>query len=68
VTDRDTLETLLGEWVTVTNPVHRSVWQGQLIGLADDPSLLLNAPGGGRLCLPQSFDVQRAAGSYADPT
>jgi hypothetical protein len=61
VTDRTDLEQLLGEWVTVTNPDHGAVWQGQLIGLADDPSLLLNAPGGSRLCLPQSFHVQRCA-------
>lgn len=61
MTSREDLEALLGEWVTVANPLVHTVWQGQLIALADDPSLMLNTPRGGRLCLPQSFDVQRAA-------
>lgn len=58
---RDGLASLLGEWVTVTSTDGLTAWQGQLVGLVDDPSLLLNLPGGGAICLPQSSAVQRAA-------
>lgn len=61
MTCRDELGELLGEWVTVTSSHARTVWQGRLVGLADLPSLVLLSPGGGQLCLPQSFDVQPAA-------
>ncbi|MEC3995218.1 hypothetical protein VSR01_17415 [Actinacidiphila sp. DG2A-62] len=60
MTDRDTLLGYMGGWVTVTHPTDKAVWQGRLIGLADDPSLLLDGYGGARMCLPQSYDVKSA--------
>lgn len=61
MTRREELGALLGEWVTATSSSTGAVWQGRLVGLADQPTLVLLSPGGGQVCLPQSFDVQRAA-------
>jgi hypothetical protein len=61
LTDRDTLTGLLGSWVTVTHPHLPTVWQGRLTGLADNPSLILDGPGGTRTVLPQSYAVHLAA-------
>ena len=61
MTDHDTLASLVGEWVTASHPSLPAVWQGRLVGLADDPSLLLDGFGGARMCLPQTYDVQPEA-------
>jgi len=60
VTDAQTLQGLLGEWVTVRNPDLPVSWYGRLIGLHDDPGLLLAIPGRGGTCLPQRFTVTAA--------
>lgn len=59
MTAHDKLLPLIGEWVTVTNPDVPASWYGKLVGLADQPSVLIQAPGGGQTCLPQSFTVER---------
>jgi hypothetical protein len=55
---RDDLIKILGEWVRVTNPHAPVTWTGQLVGLADDPSLLLRIGPGQQATLPQRFDVE----------
>lgn len=54
----DDLIKLLGEWVRVSNPHAHVTWTGQLVGLADDPSLLLRTGPGQQATLPQSFTVE----------
>jgi hypothetical protein len=61
MTDAHTLKSLLGEWVTVRNPDLPVSWYGRLIGLHDDPGLLLEIPRRGGTCLPQRFTVTAAA-------
>ncbi|MEU0950480.1 hypothetical protein ABZ379_48855 [Streptomyces canus] len=61
MTDAQTLRDLLGEWVTVRNPDLPITWYGRLVGLHDDPGLLLSIPGRGGTCLPQRFTVTAAA-------
>jgi len=61
---RDRLAQLLASQalVTVTNPRHPgSAWTGRITAIADDPSVILDCPGGLRVCLPQSFGVTEAA-------
>ncbi|MFK0063408.1 hypothetical protein ACIQTN_29785 [Streptomyces werraensis] len=60
MTDAQTLQGLLGEWVTVRNPDLPGTWYGRLIGLHDDPGVLLAIPGRGATCLPQRFTVTPA--------
>ncbi|MET9950201.1 hypothetical protein ABZ135_01450 [Streptomyces sp. NPDC006339] len=60
MTDRETLLALLGQWVTVTNPRLPAAWYGKLVALADDPSVLIQTPGQGQGCFPQSFIVAPA--------
>ncbi|MDI9836234.1 hypothetical protein [Streptomyces sp. KAU_LT] len=60
MTDAQTLQALLGEWVTVRNPHLPGTWYGRLIGLHDDPGVLLAIPGRGATCLPQRFTVTAA--------
>lgn len=60
VTDTQTLQSLLGEWVTIRNPDLPVSWYGRLIGIHDDPGLLLAIPGRGATCLPQRFTVTAA--------
>ena len=59
--EQPALADLLGQWVTATNPVDGAVWVGQLVALADHPTLILNSPGGGQVSLPQTFAVHPAA-------
>lgn len=55
------LYALLGERVTVTNPAVGSSWTGRLIGLHDDPGIMIEQEGADRIvCLPQSFEVRAA--------
>jgi hypothetical protein len=67
VTDTETLQNLLGEWVTVRNPDLPIAGYGRLIGLHDDPGLLLAIPGRGNTCLPQRFTVTAAAPPLRQP-
>ncbi|MGW3971143.1 hypothetical protein ACWEFD_17825 [Streptomyces ardesiacus] len=67
MTDPSTLEALLGEWVTVRNPDLPVSWYGRLVGLHDDPGLLLAIPGRGSTCLPQRFDVTPAEAPATPP-
>lgn len=62
MTARETLMTLLGRQVTVTNPAHPVSWSGRLLAVADDPSILIEGEDGGRMCLPQAFVVEPADG------
>ena len=55
-----TLKALLGGRVTVTDPAHGSTWTGKLVGLHDDPGVIIEEDGGFRICLPQSFTVTAA--------
>ncbi|MFF4900514.1 hypothetical protein [Streptomyces sp. NPDC001068] len=61
MTDAGTLRDLLGDWVTVRNPDLPVTWYGRLVGIHDDPGLLLAIPGRGSTCLPQTFTVAAAA-------
>ncbi|MER7835298.1 hypothetical protein ABTY98_05145 [Streptomyces sp. NPDC096040] len=67
MTDQATLRGLLGEWVTVRNPDLPVAWYGRLVGLHDDPGLLLAIPGRGGTCLPQRFTVTPAEAPAAVP-
>lgn len=52
-----------GAHVRVTNPRFPDApWEGDLIGLADHPTLILKLPDGGRRTLPQRFDVEEIDG------
>ncbi|MBP5906837.1 hypothetical protein F3K40_15370 [Streptomyces sp. LBUM 1478] len=55
----------LGRWVTVTNPDPRlapaASWYGRLVALADDPTVVIQAPGGGgQGVFPQAFVITPA--------
>ncbi|WP_411092251.1 hypothetical protein [Streptomyces sp. 049-1] len=67
MTDQETLHALLGEWVTVRNPAVPVSWYGRLIGLHDDPGVLLAIPGRGATCLPQRFTVTAAEAPAVPP-
>lgn len=49
---------LLGKQVRVTNPHLDSSWEGELIGFANHPTLLLEAYDGHQMSLPQSFTIE----------
>jgi hypothetical protein len=59
MTSHDTLRALLGEWVRVSNPTNPASWTGKLLGLADNPSVLIESADGHRMSLPQTFTVER---------
>lgn len=67
MTDHRTLLQLLGEWVTVRNPDLPVSWYGRLVGLHDDPGLLLAIPGRGGTCLPQRYTITAAEAPAAVP-
>ncbi|SOE31717.1 hypothetical protein [Streptomyces sp. OK228] len=67
MTDRETLDGLLGEWVTVRNPDLPVSWYGRLVGLHDDPGVLLAIPGRGGTCLPQRYTIAAAEAPAAVP-
>lgn len=58
---RDWLNGFLGERVTITNSRLGTSWTGRVIALHDDPGIVIEQDGGFRLCLPQSFEITRAA-------
>lgn len=58
---REWLNGFLGERVTITNSRLGTSWTGRVIALHDDPGVVIEQDGGFRLCLPQSFEVTRAA-------
>lgn len=59
--NRPDLMTLLGHYVTVTNPHVGSSWSGKLVALADDPFLVIDQHDGTRMVLPQRFYVAPAS-------
>ncbi|MCF3960315.1 hypothetical protein [Streptomyces fuscigenes] len=52
----------LGQWVTVTNPNPSltASWYGRLVALSDDPTVIIQAPGGGQGVFPQGFAITPA--------
>lgn len=54
----------LGRWVTVANPdphlATAASWYGRLVALADDPTVVIQAPGGGQGVFPQDFVITPA--------
>ncbi|MET9819607.1 hypothetical protein [Streptomyces sp. NPDC006355] len=54
----------LGRWVTVANPdphlATAATWYGRLVALADDPTVVIQAPGGGQGVFPQAFTITPA--------
>lgn len=52
----------LGQWITVTNPNPdlAASWYGRLVALADDPTVVIQAPGGGQGVFPQGFTITPA--------
>ncbi|MET7722935.1 hypothetical protein [Streptomyces mirabilis] len=67
MTDRENLHGLLGEWVTVRNPDLPVSWYGRLVGIHDDPGVLLAIPGRGGTCLPQRYTITAAEAPAAVP-
>jgi hypothetical protein len=49
---------LLRKRVRVTNPHLGSSWEGELVGFADCPTLLLGLGNGRQMSLPQSFTIE----------
>lgn len=49
---------LLGKRVQVTNQDLGSSWEGELIGFANHPTLLLKTDSGQQVSLPQSFRIE----------
>ncbi|MFC8332787.1 hypothetical protein [Streptomyces olivaceus] len=61
---RADLPSHLGRWVTVTNPnphlAPAATWYGRLVALSDDPTVVIQAPGGGQGSFPQAFTITPA--------
>lgn len=49
---------LIGEKVRVTNTHVGSSWEGELIGVANQPTLILATGDGRHISLPQSFTIE----------
>lgn len=49
---------ILGKKVRVTNPHVGSSWEGELIGFANHPTLILACGDGRQIPLPQSFTIE----------
>ncbi|AIV35569.1 hypothetical protein [Streptomyces sp. CCM_MD2014] len=61
---RADLPSHLGRWVTVANPnphlATAATWYGRLVALSDDPTVIIQAPGGGQGVFPQAFTITPA--------